>query len=124
VTTWTEWEIVRHQVTICGRVVDAQSRPMAKVTVGVLGPKEFASRVASAKLRAGPKWDNLRERLDRTETRADGIYFFLDLPSGKYEVRAGEAGSGSQGGEKAVGISARRDGLVKAAVADFAADAV
>src|SRR5260370_30369385 len=37
---------------------------------------------------AGSEWDTRTQRPDRTRSRADGLYYFLDLPDGDYEIRA------------------------------------
>jgi hypothetical protein len=119
VSAWTEWEIVRHQATLYGRAVDADGDPLAKLAVTISsGPKEFESRVAGAARRAGAGWGALCERLDRTQTRSDGLYFFLDLPPGRYTVQSGDGPSGVHGG-KTVSLVAGKDGRIKAAVADL-----
>lgn len=116
---WTDWEIVRHQVRLCGRVVDANGNPVTKFPVIIAsGPKEFEARVAGAARRVGAGWDALCERLDRTKTRSDGFYFFLDLSLGKYTVRGVDTLSGVRG-EKTVSLVAGKDGRIKAAVADI-----
>jgi hypothetical protein len=51
-------------------------------------PKEFDWRVKGAASAAGTEWEDWEERLDRTVSRADGIFYFLDLPGGGYTVRA------------------------------------
>ena len=60
---WGEWEVVRRQVAVCGRMSPA---PVDTVDVRVEG-KRSATTAA---------------------VRRDGIYFCLDLPSGEYRVTA------------------------------------
>lgn len=85
--TWSPWEIVRHKVAICGRVVDARGEMACGVSVNIVSmPDVFLTRVSAAASAAEKKWDNLDERLDRTVTRVDGIFYFLDLPAGQYAL--------------------------------------
>lgn len=49
------------------------------------GPPAFETmRNAQAE---DPAWHRLRERIDRTRTQADGVFYFLDLPEGNYNLR-------------------------------------
>jgi hypothetical protein len=82
--TWGSWEIIRHQVAICGRVVNDRGERVCGVKVNiVLMPKVFLTRVSLAASATEKKWD---ERVDRTMTREDGIFYFLDLPAGQYTL--------------------------------------
>ncbi len=65
------WEVVRHQVTLCGRVTAAATgEALREVDVWIgQGPP---SRASVATL------------------RPNGLYFFLDLPAGRYEVAAAD----------------------------------
>lgn len=85
--TWSSWEILRHQAAICGRVVNERGERVRGVKVNiVLMPEVFLTRVSVAASAAEKKWDDLDERLDRTMTRVDGIFYFLDLPAGQYTL--------------------------------------
>jgi hypothetical protein len=64
---WSEWDVVRRQVAVCGRVTAAPTL-LPKVVVRAHG-----DRVAKT-----------------VDIRNDGIYFFLDLPSGDYVVTVEE----------------------------------
>jgi hypothetical protein len=85
--TWGSWEIIRHKVAICGRVVDEHGGMVRGVRANIVSmPEVFRSLVTAAASAAEKKWDDLDERLDRTVTRMDGIFYFLDLPAGPYTL--------------------------------------
>jgi len=84
---WSAWEIVRNKVAICGRVLDEHGGAVRGVRVTIISMNEaFRTRVLAAASAAEMKWDDLDERLDRTVTRMDGIFYFLDLPAGSYAL--------------------------------------
>jgi len=78
---WTEWETVRRQVALCGRVVGPGGTPVA----------DRAVRARSSRTR----------RSHDGRTKPDGIYFFMDLPGGDYTVRPDSPGSGQGRGRVA-----------------------
>jgi Carboxypeptidase regulatory-like domain len=119
VKAWTDWEIARDQVAISGRVVDGGDEPVAgaEVTVTVM-PEEFQRKLAGAAKVEGGGWKYSDQRLDRSFTKADGIYYFIDLPAGKYTVKGVDKRSGTQA-EKTVSVSWDKDGKVQMAVADL-----
>lgn len=81
-----EWEIVRHQVAIAGRVTDFQTgKAIAQAQVQIV---------------EGP---------DRTRTAADGHFHFLDLPDGQYTLIASLPGSGSRYGTAQAEATVSRD---------------
>jgi len=67
----------------------------------VSGPPAFQARLAV--LAAGPGWERLPQRLDRTSTRRDGSYWFPDLPSGLYRLEVGVPRLGSRYGTAQTG---------------------
>ncbi len=116
---WSDWEIIRRQVAIGGRVVDENNNPAAGVQVTITSmPKGFKQSVEAAFDTAGAEWDNLEERQDRMRSRLDGIYFFLELPEGKYTLKAIDLQSGEQD-EKSVSISRYKKQNIKMTQADF-----
>jgi hypothetical protein len=119
VKAWTDWEIVRHQVAIGGCVLDASNKPIARAQVTLTAmPEEFSLRVEGAARAAGTNWEGLDERLDRALSRADGIFYFLDLPAGRYTLKVFKPQSGAKD-EKSVSVTRNQDGKVNMAVADF-----
>jgi hypothetical protein len=119
VKAWTEWEIARHQVAIGGRVVDDGDQPVAGAEVTITAmPEEFRRKIAGAAETAGRGWKDSDERLDLCRAKADGIYYFLDLPAGKYTVKGEDRRSGA-GAEKTVSVSWNKEGKVEMAVADL-----
>ncbi|HMH53507.1 MAG TPA: carboxypeptidase-like regulatory domain-containing protein [Candidatus Acidoferrum sp.] len=104
--TWTEWETTRRQVAIGGRALDEGGRPVSGA--------EVALTAQAAEIPPGTrdhKWVG-------SLAKADGIYYFLDLPAGTYRVRAVDERSGAAG-ETTASVSWREDGTVRMAVADL-----
>ena len=116
---WSDWEIIRRQVAIGGRVVDENNNPVAETQVTITSmPGGFKRQLEGAVRQAGAGWDDLEERLDRARSRLDGIYFFLDLPGGKYSVAAVDTQSGKKD-EKSVAVKWDKKQNIKMAQADF-----
>jgi len=112
---WTEWETVRHQVAVAGRVVDGEEGPVggAEVTLTTL-PKQARQRRADV----GADRQELDEPCDRTFTKPDGIFFFLDSPAGEYAVECLNGRAGLRD-KKTVSVSWRQDGTVEKAATDL-----
>jgi hypothetical protein len=101
----TEWETTRRRVTIGGRVLDDGDKPVTGAAVTVTArPAEAPSEGG------GHTWVGYL-------AKADGIYYFLDLPAGTYTVRAVHGRSGAVG-EETVSVPRSEDGRVRMAVAD------
>jgi len=99
----TVWEVATCALAIAGRVTDAvtgEPVPAARVTIAS-GPPAFEAR--RGVLTAGPGWERLAERLDRTWTRPDGSYRFLDLPAGLYRLEVVTPSLGSRYGTAQTG---------------------
>lgn len=107
----SDWETVRHQVGIAGRVTDAQTgKPVGGAQVIITsGPEAFTSLVALRALQYGTNWGAMLERPDRTQTAADGHYHLLDLPDGKYTVTATLPGTGTRYGAAQQSVTVSRD---------------
>ena len=89
-----------HRVAIAGRVADeVTGKPISDTEVMLTKmPTEFARTLELASLRYGNLWASMVERPDRTRSRADGIFHFIDLPVGEYTVRASVPGLGKRYG--------------------------
>jgi hypothetical protein len=94
----SDWETLRRQVAVCGRVWDARGRPAADVPVYI--------ESASAAGRSEP-----------TRSKADGLFWFMDLPAGEYRLGAGAPPE--VGGGTAVSVVWDEAGNIKRVVADL-----
>jgi hypothetical protein len=63
-------------------------------------PAKLERKLAQLAEYAGDEWERRAQRPDRTCSRVDGLYYFLDLPAGEYEVRAALPNCGKRYGEK------------------------
>jgi hypothetical protein len=114
--TWSEWEIIRHQVAICGRVVDGQNNPVGGIQVSIVSmPKAFSARVSTAASIPHHQRDDLKEHPDRTLTKENGRFYFLDLPGGKYTLNVIDTQTDSQD-EKETTVSWDKTGKVNRVV--------
>ena len=115
---WGDWETVRRQVALCGLVVNRNGIPLGQAQVTIVrGPKAFDS-LARASTAAAQALGQDQIRRDVTETRADGIYFFMDLPAGDYTVSA-EDPHNRDGGENKGRVTWDQAGNIRKAVADI-----
>ena len=117
-TNWGDWEIVRRQVALCGLVTNREGIPLgtARVTI-VRGPKAFNALVKGSTAAAQASGDD-QARRDVTETRPDGIYFFMDLPAGDYTVAAEDPHNHDRGENKGR-VTWDQAGNIRRAVADI-----
>lgn len=89
---------LRHVASIAGAVQDSASRArLGGALVEITdGPPVFQEMLAAQAGSAA--WAQRRERLDRTFSQADGIFFFTDLPAGSYRLRVSAPDWGSRYG--------------------------
>jgi hypothetical protein len=92
----TQVQTVTHRVAVSGWVTDAESGKAiagAQVTITSM-PPAFAQKLKLVALGYGKRWPTLTERADRTQTKEDGLFYFLDLPIGKYTFNVSATSSG------------------------------
>jgi len=107
------WEIVRHQVAVAGRVVDGNDNPVAGAQVTLTMLPEKPRKDGATTNQQQPD-----ARCDQTLTKTDGIFFFLDSLPGKYSLECVNRRSGLQD-KKTVSVSHKEDGTIVKAVADL-----
>ena len=117
------WQIARHHVAISGRVTDGETgKPFsgAGVTITEM-PSAFKRKLEGASLQYGNRWAVMAERADKTLSRADGLFYFLDLPNGKYTLGASLPSSGKRYGSAQETATVSRDakGNIKMASVNF-----
>ncbi len=116
---WTAWEVVRHQVAICGVVTNKSGARLKGLPVSIVSmPDAFSTRISASFSAAEKKWDDLDERPDRTMTRGDGDFFFLDLPAGNYTLNVIDPVTGFQDEKKTV-VAWKKNGNVNRVRVNF-----
>ncbi|SEL11756.1 carboxypeptidase-like regulatory domain-containing protein [Nitrosovibrio tenuis] len=99
---WTDWEIIRHHVSICGRILDTSGKPVPGVHLGIVphGKQSGSQPGARARGRATTVQQELETEginaWKETESHPDGTFFFLDCPAGEYTLKAMDTRSGVQ----------------------------
>src|ERR1700690_791643 len=115
----SDWQIARHRVAIAGRVLDASTgKPVADAAVSFNKmPAAFETKLAIASLSYGDRWNSMLARPDRTRTREDGLFYFLDLPDGEYSLSASIPSYGKRYGteEQPATVSRDKKGNIKIA---------
>jgi hypothetical protein len=106
-----QWEEIRHQVAIAGRVTDAQTgRAIGSAQVRITdAPLVFMEWLANRAKQYGDKWKIMMERPDWIRTAADGHFHFMDLPDGQYTLTASLPGSGTRYGTAQNVVTVTRD---------------
>lgn len=115
----SDWQVTRHRVAIAGRALDAGTgKPVADATVSMgKMPAALEKKLAIASLSHGDRWNSLVERPDRTRTKKDGLFYFLDLPDGEYSLSASIPSYGKRYGteQQSAAVSRDKKGDIKAA---------
>src|SRR5262245_6660197 len=116
---WTDWEVVRRQVAVAGRVVDGKGKSRAAIQVTVTAvPKRSRQKTEGAVSTAENVSQRGDEPLDTTLTRPDGIFYFLDMPAGRYTVQGIDQQLSSQD-QKVVTVAWDQSKNVKRVKADL-----
>jgi hypothetical protein len=86
----SDWQIARHRVAIAGRVLDGNTgKALGDVAVTLTAmPAALQKRLAITSIAYGSGWNSMPRRPDRTMTSENGLFYFLDLPNGKYSLSA------------------------------------
>jgi hypothetical protein len=123
-SAWMSWEEpIHHQVAICGVAVDGRTgQVLPGVQVRIIAmPASFSDRLKLKALQHA-RWEKLEERPDRTFTRADGSFRFLDLPDGEYRLAFSLRGAPHRYGpaQKSFTVARDRSGKITAAITSIA----
>lgn len=115
----SDWEIVRRQVAIAGRVTDARTgKPIGGARVEIAdAPDVLVAQLALKARQHGVRWDAMPERPDRARTAADGYFHFLDLPDGDYTLVAWLPGARTRYGRAETTATVSRDAENRVALA-------
>ncbi len=98
-SAWMDGERISHYVSVCGRVTDAKRSPLPGIQLDIRPAEEKPTE------RAAPSAGRLHRArigveagkvLRQTESSADGLFFFLDCPSGRYVITAVDRRSGKR----------------------------
>ena len=90
----------RHRVALAGLVTDGiTSKAIAGALVSIANsPAAFQRWLRLYSTQFGAAWSTMPERPDQTRSRADGLFYFLDLPNGNYELNISVPGFGKRYG--------------------------
>ena len=107
---YTDWECIRRQVAVGGRVTDQDDRPLKGIDVTV--------EPSAAQGKKRHEEMSTRKPVGQTVSRADGLYYFLDLPAGEYVLSVKNPRSGKQE-DRSISISTDKEHNIKMIQADF-----
>jgi hypothetical protein len=102
----------RHRVALAGFVCDAITKKAvagAVVSMTANVPPAFKGRLKLYEAQFGVAWNAMTERRDRTRSRMDGLFYFLDLPEGDYELNISAPALGKRFGSVTQTAKVARD---------------
>jgi len=110
-SAWMKLDGISRQVAIAGLVRNAQTcQGIAGVRVEITGmPAKFQAKIDLLAQLYGADWERRKERPDRTQTRPDGYFYFLDLPDGDYTLSANWLQAGTRYGSAELQKTVSRD---------------
>ena len=95
VKTWTEWETVRHRVTV-GGVVTCDCRPLVNLLAEIAPVNENVEGAIKEQLEEIGEDADLHYDFQSVGTKHNGYYFALDLVPGWYVLRYAEPDRGEK----------------------------
>ncbi|MBZ5681022.1 MAG: carboxypeptidase-like regulatory domain-containing protein [Acidobacteriia bacterium] len=117
------WETLRRQVAVAGRVIDTRTgKPLPGALVTITGASPaFKKKLAAKAMQYAAQWAGMVERADRTRSRKDGSFYFLDLPDGEYKLQASLPNMGKRYGaaEEKATVSRDDTGTIKLVFVDL-----
>ena len=117
------WQVAHHRVAVGGRVTNSETGlPIYGAEVAITeSPEAFKQKLQSASRLHDKRRAAMADRPDRTRTRDDGLFYFLDLPDGNYSFAASLPGSGKRFGLAQQKATVSRDdkGNTKIAFVNF-----
>jgi hypothetical protein len=120
----SRWETARHVAAIYGRVVDATTKkPVPGALVAIRDtPAVFEKKLQLASMQYGERWATMMERPDRTTSRNDGQFCFMDLLDGQYKLSAAHPNAGRRYGqaEQTVTVKVSNDAKKKRVFVELA----
>lgn len=116
-------KIPNSQIAIAGKVLEGESNLKisgAKVEI-IEMPEKFSTIVSLKALQYGSQWEKMSERPDRKITASDGSFYFVDLLTGDYKLKASVPGSGTRykNGEQKVTVSSPINGVIPTSIKDI-----
>jgi Carboxypeptidase regulatory-like domain len=112
VSNWTDWELIRFQTLVAGRVVDHVDKPVAGAEVSLTARR---AENASQSGRRRKRRQKLGSVKDNTVTDADGTFFFVEALEGDYSVDCVSRRSGLRASTE-IAVSRTQDEKVEQAL--------
>lgn len=120
-TDWTEWETIDHRVVVSGRVVNTSNGPVAGMEISAECADSTGNPGSAPSAEKRSKAQQVCIKTARVKSRADGIYWFLDLPVGEYILRVRRDNSRVLQ-ERKISLSCDDKGIIRRNTVNFAID--